>query len=69
MLMLCSDACIGCIIPRVEGFRENSGENPDFKTLYLPPLVQFKNQEKFGDEFKSKVVDLVKMYNFGVLSF
>ena len=34
-----------------------------------PLFVQFKNQEKFEVEFKRKVVDLVKMYNFGVLSF
>jgi hypothetical protein len=31
--------------------------------------VQFKNKAKFEVEFKSKVVDIVKMYNFGVLSF
>jgi len=31
--------------------------------------VQFKNQEKFEAEFKIKVVDLVEMYNFGVLIF
>jgi len=43
--------------------------NPDFQTLVLPPFVQFKNQAKFEIEFKSKVIDLVKMYNFGVLSF
>jgi len=53
----------------VEGFRENRGENPDFRTLDLPPFVQFKNQAKFEVEFKSIVVDLVKVYNFGVLSF
>jgi len=53
----------------VEGFREKRGGKPDFKTLDLPPLAQFKNQAKFEVEFKSKVVDLVKMYNFGVLSF
>ena len=45
------------------------GKNPDFKSLVLPPFVQFKNQTKFEVEFKSKVVDLIKMYNFGVLSF
>jgi len=45
------------------------GGNPDFKTLVLPPFVQFKSQEKFEVEFKSKVIELVKMYNFGVLSF
>ena len=39
------------------------------KTLDLPPFVQFKNQAEFEVEFKSKVVDLVNMYNFGVLSF
>ena len=33
------------------------------------PFSQFKNQAKFEVEFKSKVVDLAKMYNFGVLSF
>jgi len=32
-------------------------------------LAQIKNQAKFEVEFKSKVVDLVNMYNFGVLSF
>jgi len=53
----------------VKGFRELKGGNPDFKTLDLPPFVQFKNQAKFEVEFKSKVVGLVKMYNFGVLSF
>ena len=31
--------------------------------------MQFKNQAKFEVEFKRKVVGLVKMYNFGVLSF
>ena len=45
------------------------GETLVFKTLDLPPFVQFKNQVKFEVEFKIKVVDLVKMYNFGVLSF
>ena len=45
------------------------GENPDFWTLELPPFAQFKNQAKFEVEIKRKVVDLVKMYNFGVLSF
>jgi len=45
------------------------GENPDFWTLDLPPFSQFKNQAKFEVEFKRKVVDLFKMYNFGVLSF
>jgi len=45
------------------------GGNPDFKTLVLPPFVQFKNQAKFEVEFKSNIVDLVRMYNFGVLSF
>jgi len=40
-----------------------------FETLDLTPFVQFKNQAKFAVEFKIKVVDLVKMYNFGVLSF
>jgi len=53
----------------VEGFRENRVGNPDFRTLDLPPFARFKNQAKFEVEFKSKVVDLVKMYNFGVLSF
>ena len=53
----------------MEGFRENRGENRDFRTLDLPPFVQFKNQAKFEVEFKSKDVDLVKMYNFAVLSF
>jgi len=52
----------------VEDFRGNGG-GPDFKTLDLPPFVQFKNQAKFEVEFKSKVVDLFKMCNFGVLSF
>ena len=33
MLMLRSDACVGCIIPRVEGFRENRGG----KTVILEP--------------------------------
>jgi len=50
-------------------FERLGGENPDFWTLELPLLVQFKNQAKFEVKFKSKVVDLVKMYNFGVLSF
>ena len=40
-----------------------------FKTLDLPPFMQFKNQAKFEVEFKRKVVDLVNLYNFGVLSF
>ena len=53
----------------MKDFRKSRGKNPDFRTLELPPFVQFKNQEKFEVEFKSKVVDLVKMYNFGVLSF
>jgi len=54
----------------VKGFRELKGGNPVFfKTLDLSPFVQFKNQAKFEVEFKSKVIDLVKMYNFGVLSF
>jgi len=54
----------------VKDFRGNGGgENPDFKTLDLPPFVQFKKQAKFEVEFKSKVVDLVKMCNFGVSSF
>ena len=35
----------------------------------MPPFAQFKNQAKFEVEFKRKVVDFVKMYNFGVLSF
>ena len=69
MLMLCIDACVGSLNPRVEDFRENRGGNPDCKTLELPPFVQFKNQVKFEVEFKRKVLDLVKMYNFGVLSF
>ena len=50
-------------------FRKLKGGNPNFKTLDLSPFVQFKNKAKFEVEFKSKVVDLVKMYNFGVLSF
>jgi len=45
------------------------GKNPDFRTLDLPPLEQFKNYAKFEVEFKRKVVDLFKMYNSGVLSF
>ena len=45
------------------------GKTLIFWTLELPPFAQFKNQAKFEVEFKSKVVDLVKMYNFGVLSF
>ena len=45
------------------------GGNPDFWTLELPLFVQFKNQAKFEVKFKSKVVDPVRMYNFGVLSF
>ena len=45
------------------------GETLVCKTLDLPPFVQFKNQAEFEVEFKSKVVGLVKMYNFGVLSF
>jgi len=45
------------------------GKNPDFWTLELPLFVQFKNQAKIEVKFKSKVVDLVKMYNFDVLSF
>ena len=45
------------------------GETLVSKTLDLPPFVQFKNQAEFEVEFKSKVVGLVKMYNFGVLSF
>ena len=53
----------------MKDFRKIWGGNPDFWTLELPPFVQFKNQAKFEVEFKSKVVDLVKMYNFGVLSF
>jgi len=48
---------------------EKMGGNPDCKTLVLPPFVQFKNQAKFEVELKRKVVDLVNMYNFGVLSF
>ena len=53
-----------------ESFSESlRGETLVSKTLDLPPFVQFKNQAKFEVEFKSKVVDLVKMYNFGVLSF
>jgi len=52
----------------LEAFREDGG-NPDFKTLVLPPFVQFKNQANFEVEFKSKVVDVLKMYSFGVLSF
>ena len=51
------------------GFRKFREENPNSLTQFLPPFVQFKNQAKFEVEFKSKVVDLVKMYNFGVLSF
>ena len=45
------------------------GGNPSLKTLDLSLFVQLKNQAQFDVEFKSKVVDLVKMYNFGVLSF
>jgi hypothetical protein len=53
-----------------ESFSESlRGETLVSKTLDLPPFVQFKNQAEFEVEFKSKVVDLVKMYNFGVLSF
>jgi len=37
---------------------EKKGGDRDFKTLDLPPFVQFKNQAKFEVEFKSKVVDL-----------
>ena len=48
---------------------EKMGGGPDFKTQALSPFVQFKNQAKFEVEFKRKVVYLVKMYNFGVLSF
>ena len=53
----------------MEDSREIRGKNPDFRTLELPPFVKFKNQAKFEVEFQRKVVDLVKMYNFGVLSF
>jgi len=53
----------------VKVFRELKGETLIFKTLILPLFVQFKNQAEFEVEFKSKVVDIVKMYNFGVLSF
>jgi len=53
----------------VKDFRKVKGENPDFKTLELPPFVQFKKQAKFEVEYKIKVVDLVQMYNFGVLGF
>jgi hypothetical protein len=49
--------------------RSLKGGNPSFQNPKLPPFVQFKNQAEFEVEFKSKVVDLVKMYNFGVLSF
>jgi len=49
--------------------RSLRGETLVSKTLNLPPFVQFKNQAEFEVEFKSKVVDLIKMYNFGVLSF
>jgi len=49
--------------------RLRGGGNPDFWTPELPLFVQLKNQAKFEDVFKSKVVDLGKMYNFGVLSF
>jgi hypothetical protein len=51
-------------------FSERLGGKPwFFWTLELPPFAQFKNYAKFEVEFKRKVVDLVKMYNFGVLSF
>ena len=50
-------------------FEKLGGENPDFWTLELPPFEQFKNQAKFEVEFKSKVVDLVKMHNFGFIEF
>ena len=53
----------------MKDFRKIRGGNPDFWNLELPPFAQFKNQAKFEVEFKSKVLDLVKMYNFGVLSF
>ena len=53
-----------------ESFSESlRGETLVSKTLDLPPFVQFKNQAEFEVEFESKVVGLVKMYNFGVLSF
>jgi len=45
------------------------GENPDFRTLDLPPFVQFKNQAKLEVDFKRKVGDLVKMYNFVFFEF
>ena len=68
MFILCNDASV-VMKPLVLKVSERKGGNPDFKTLDLPPFVQFKNQAKFEVEFKIKVVDLVKMYNFGVLSF
>ena len=49
--------------------RLKGGKTLVFKTLDLSPFVQFKNQAKFEVKFKSKVEDIVKMYNFGVLSF
>ena len=68
MFILCNDASV-VMKPLVLKVSERKGGNPDFKTLDLPPFVHFKNQAKFEVEFKRKVVDLVKMYNFGVLSF
>ena len=69
MFILCNDASMVVKSLALKISEKIGGGNLEFKTLVLPPFVQFKNQEKFEVEFKSKVVDPLKMYNFGVLSF
>jgi len=44
-------------------------KNPNFNTSFYPLSCNLKTKPKFGDEFKSKVVDLVMVCNFRVLSF
>ena len=42
MFLLCIEASV-VVKSLVLKVSEKMGENPDFKTLVLPPFVQFKN--------------------------
>ena len=55
MLILCIDACVGCVIPRVEDFRGNGGGNPDFKTRDLPLLCNSKTKQNLRLSSKAKL--------------
>jgi len=68
VLALCNDVSV-VVKSLVLKDSEKKGGTLILKNPSFAPFVQFKNQAKFEVEFKSKVVDLVKMYNFGVLSF